>query len=54
MELLNLGHAEAFWVFERGVAPDNDLDRFFEWKKLHSLTDKIFWTCEKKFEQKFF
>jgi hypothetical protein len=54
MELLKLGHAEPFCVFERGLTPDNDLDRFFEWKKLHSLTDKIFMTCENFVEQKFF
>ncbi len=54
MELLNLGHAEPFWVFERGVVPENDLDRFFEWKKFHSLTDKIVWTCENILNRIFF
>ncbi len=47
MELLNLGHAELFWVSKRG-GPDNDLDRCFEWKKIHSLTDKIFFELVKK------
>ncbi len=55
MELLNLGHAEPFWVFERGGALTMTWIDFLSGKKLHSLTDKIiFLTCEKKLNRNFF